>query len=106
MGKRKRNNAATAQLPASKKTETGIPSPPSDHASALEPTTAGSVVLPEDIEIAVETLETLAKYPNIIKSKACKDLRTAVYGFRQACTTGLNAGAGELSFTHMPVMEC
>lgn len=87
MGKRKRNNAQAA---ASKKQATGIPSPPSD-VSPLEPTSVHSVVLPEDIEIAVETLETLSNYPVMIKSKACKDLRTAVYAFRQACTTGLNS---------------
>ncbi|SMQ52724.1 unnamed protein product [Zymoseptoria tritici ST99CH_1A5] len=94
MGNKRKRNNAVAQLSNAKKSATattgGIPSPPSDH----DPTTAGSVVLPEDIEIAVETLETLAKYPNIIKSKACKDLRTAVYEFRQACTTGLNAAEG------------
>lgn len=93
MAKRKRNNTqATAvkkqALPA------GIPSPPSDSTTTFEPTNASSIVLPEDIEISVETLQTLAQYPAIIKSKACKDLRTAVYGFRQACTTGLNAASG------------
>lgn len=94
MAKRKRNNtqasAVKKQVPSA-----GIPSPPSDSTTLFEPTNASSIVLPEDIEISVETLQTLAQYPTIIKSKACKDLRTAVYGFRQACTTGLNAASGE-----------
>lgn len=87
MAKRKRNSS---QLPAAKKQDvaTGIPSPPHDK---VEPTSVYSVVLPEDIEITVETLETLAQYPSIIKSKPCKHLRTAVHAFRQSCTTGLNA---------------
>lgn len=94
MAKRKRTNP---QATAVKKhaVSAGIPSPPSDATTPFEPANANSVVLPEDIEIAVETLQTLAKYPSIIKSKACKDLRTAVYSFRQACTTGLNAASGE-----------
>lgn len=54
-----------------------------------------SVVAPEDVEIAVETLQALAEHPAIIKSKSCKDLRTAVFNFRQACTTGVNAAEGQ-----------
>ena len=42
-------------------------------------------------ELTVDTLRTLAKHPGVIKSKACKELRTAVYDFRQACNTGVNA---------------
>ena len=45
----------------------------------------------DDLEISVDTLNTLATNPSIIKSKDCKDLRTAVFTFRKACTTGLNA---------------
>lgn len=92
--KRKRNNT---QATAVKKqtVAAGIPSPPSDATTPFEPNNASSIVLPEDMEMTVETLQTLAQYPSVIKSKACKDLRTAVYAFRQACTTGLNAASGE-----------
>jgi hypothetical protein len=91
MGKRKRNNAQTN--PMKKQTTTGIPSPPQDKTS-LEPTNVNSLVSSEEIEVTVETLQSLTEYPALIKSKACKDLRTAVFDFRQACTTGMNS-AGE-----------
>nr|POF26108.1 hypothetical protein CFP56_22256 [Quercus suber] len=85
MGKRKRTNT---RPPVTKKQSnpTGIPSPPHEKPEA---TSVHSLVLPEDIEITVETLQTLAQHPTVIKSKPCKDIRTAVHGFRQACTTGL-----------------
>ncbi|ETN36885.1 uncharacterized protein HMPREF1541_07872 [Cyphellophora europaea CBS 101466] len=65
-----------------------VPSP--DHASG-DPKNIQAVVIDEDLEITIDTLQTIAKYPNLIKSKACRDLRTAVYDFRQACTIGVNA---------------
>lgn len=69
--------------------------PSSDYALA-DPKTIQAVVVDEDLEITIETLQTIANYPSLIKSKACKDLRTAVYDFRQACTIGLNT-AGKRS---------
>jgi hypothetical protein len=92
MAKRKRTSAH--QNAVKKQTPAGIPSPPQD-ANPLEPASVHSVVSNEEIEVAVETLQTLSEHPLLIKSKACKDLRTAVYDFRKACTTGLNS-AGEL----------
>jgi hypothetical protein len=94
MAKRKRNNAHTA--PVKKPTTTGIPSPPHD-TNVLEPANVHSVISSEEIEVTVETLQTLTEHPALIKSKACKDLRTAVWDFRQACTTGLNS-AGKYHF--------
>ncbi|KAH7066225.1 prolyl 4-hydroxylase [Paraphoma chrysanthemicola] len=88
MGKRKRSNAPAPAV--KKQTTTGIPSPPHDTTS-LEPSNVHSIISPEEIEVTVETLQTLSEHPALIKSKACKDLRTAVYGFRQACTTGMNS---------------
>ncbi|KAF2822513.1 prolyl 4-hydroxylase [Ophiobolus disseminans] len=88
MAKRKRTGAHTNAV--KKSTTTGIPSPPHD-TSSLEPLNVHSIISPEEIEVTVETLQTLAEHPALIKSKACKDLRTAVYGFRQACTTGMNS---------------
>ncbi|KAK3375692.1 prolyl 4-hydroxylase [Lasiosphaeria ovina] len=64
-----------------------------DNAS-LEPTSLRSLISDEDLDITVETLATLAQYPGLIKSKACKDVRVAVYDFRQACATGLNTAPG------------
>ncbi|KAF2127032.1 prolyl 4-hydroxylase [Dothidotthia symphoricarpi CBS 119687] len=89
MAKRKRSGApANAVKKAA--TATGIPSPPHDS----HPTNTYSVISPEEIDVTVETLRTLAEHPALIKSKACKELRTAVYDFRQACTTGLNTAEG------------
>ncbi|KAF2008690.1 prolyl 4-hydroxylase [Aaosphaeria arxii CBS 175.79] len=93
MAKRKRNN--NAHTNAVKKTAVaGIPSPPSDPSISNVPSNAHAVVSAEEIEIAVETLQELSQYPSLIKSKACKDLRTAVYAFRQASTTGMIAAEG------------
>lgn len=74
---------------AKKSRTNAVITPPPDGA---EPKTLQSVGLHEDdLDIAIDTLNTLAENPSVIKSKACKDLRTAVYEFRQACTTGQNA---------------
>lgn len=91
MSKRKRNNGGQAK--ALKKQATGLKHteapPKTDHTAEIA--SIHAVVAPEDVEIAVETLEALAEHPGVIKSKACKDLRTAVFAFKQACTTGVNA---------------
>ncbi|CBX99093.1 predicted protein [Plenodomus lingam JN3] len=89
MAKRKRNTA-NVTLANKKQTTSGIPSPPHDTAP-LDPTNINSIISPEEIEVTVETLQALSSHPALIKSKVCKDLRTAVYDFRQACTTGLNS---------------
>lgn len=69
-------------------------------ATALEPKSLYSVISNEELEIAVETLTTLAKHPTLIKSKQCKDLRAAVFDFRQNCTSGVNNAPGtSLSLT-------
>ncbi|KLU90265.1 oxidoreductase, partial [Magnaporthiopsis poae ATCC 64411] len=69
-------------------------------ATALEPKSLHSVISDEELEIAVETLTTLAKHPSLIKSKQCKDLRAAVFDFRQNCTSGVNNASGtSLSLT-------
>ncbi|KAI0965034.1 prolyl 4-hydroxylase [Xylaria arbuscula] len=97
--KRKRQRNAASNLPNKKSTTNATlpPSPPSDASSSslkptdqLDPKSLTSVVSGEEIEIAVETLDSLAQHPALIKSKACRNLRTAVYGFKQACTTGMN----------------
>ncbi|EKD14700.1 prolyl 4-hydroxylase [Drepanopeziza brunnea f. sp. 'multigermtubi' MB_m1] len=81
----------SADVPSSKKTKTTTITPPPEQGSQ-EPKTIQSIGLTEeDLDLAIDTLTTLAENPSVIKSKACKDLRTAVYDFRQACTTGFNA---------------
>ena len=88
MAKRKRTTVHTNDV--KKQSSSGIPSPPHEQ-SALEQLNSHTVISPDEIELAVETLETLSKHPAIIKSKVCKELRTAVFDFRQACTTGINS---------------
>lgn len=86
------------QLGAVKKIKTGqssaapvLPTVGAAAAPAFEPKLLSTVVPEEDLEITVETLRALVENPGLIKSKACKDLRTAVFEFRKACTTGFNA---------------
>ena len=90
--KSKRKAAGLPVEAASKKIKAGPTiTPPPEH-TTNEPKTIQSVGLEnDDLDIAIDTLNTLTQNPGVIKSKACKDLRTAVYEFRQACTTGFNA---------------
>lgn len=91
----KRKRKAQAEL-ANKLNKTGPTTltPPPDGSAQLEPKNLQSVISDEELDITIETLATLAKYPNLIKSKLCKDLRVAVYDFRQSCNTGVNAAEG------------
>lgn len=90
--KRKRN--AQVELPQKVPKAAPTLTPPPDG----EPKHLKTVVPDEDLEITIETLTTLAQYPALTKSKACKDLRAAVYDFRQACTTGVNAAGTRLRY--------
>lgn len=76
-----------------------IVTPPPDNFVTEDPKTVHTVVAEEDLEITIDTLKTLARYPGLIKSKGCKDLRVAVYDFRQACTTGVNTAGKSLRYT-------
>ena len=89
MAKRKRNNAASNV--AKKQATASIPSPPLEKDVALGAQSIHAVISPEELEIAVETLQSLTEHPALIKSKACKEIRAAVYNFRQASTTGMAA---------------
>ncbi|KAI0404631.1 prolyl 4-hydroxylase [Xylaria palmicola] len=102
--KRKRQRNAQSNQPNKKSAvtaSTALPLSPSPDAASslpngtdqLDPKRLTSVVSEEEMEIAIETLDSLAQHPGLIKSKACRNLRTAVYGFKQACTTGMNAAA-------------
>ncbi|KAF4913324.1 hypothetical protein CGCVW01_v010889 [Colletotrichum viniferum] len=96
--KRKQIAQADAPIKLAKTSATTTTPPPTDSdgdATSLEPKSLQTVISDEELEIAVDTLKTLASYPNLIKSRACKDLRVAVYGFRQASASdapGSNLG--------------
>ncbi|CAI6339024.1 unnamed protein product [Periconia digitata] len=93
MAKRKRNNASS-QAVKKQAIASGIPSPPHEANGSAGPISIQAVTSSEEVEITVETLQALAEHPALIKSKACKDLRTAVYNFRQASTTGMISAEG------------
>lgn len=103
--KRKQQAAQQQQHGAVKKLKTEqsaatpvLPTVGAAAATAFEPKFLSTVVPEEDLEITVDTLRALVENPGLIKSKACKDLRTAVFEFRKACTTGFNAaGASTLN---------
>ncbi|KAL5316133.1 hypothetical protein ACEPPN_017011 [Leptodophora sp. 'Broadleaf-Isolate-01'] len=90
--KNKRKQQSQPADGSAKKIKTSNAITPPPERGLLEPKTIQSVGLTDDdLELAIDTLNTLAENPSVIKSKACKDLRTAVYEFRNACTTGFNA---------------
>ncbi|KAH8649700.1 hypothetical protein BGZ60DRAFT_389663 [Tricladium varicosporioides] len=89
--KRKHIGLLSDTIPKRQKT-TAIVTPPPDNSAVEGPKTIQALGLHEDdIELAIDTLHTLTENPSVIKSKSCRDLRTAVYEFRQVCTTGFNA---------------
>lgn len=102
--KRKLDQGKAAQGDALKKTKL---SPPTAAGQADSPDAAAqdgsaiknlsAVISTEELDITVETLQTLAGNPAVIKSKACRELRSAVYDFRQACTTGTNSNGGAVA---------
>jgi hypothetical protein len=91
----KRKRSAQVDRPQKLPRPVTNPTPPPDGAT-LEPKHLKTIVSDEELDIAIETLTTLAQYPSLVKSKACKDLRVAVYDFRQACTTGVNTAGTQL----------
>ncbi|UNI16529.1 hypothetical protein JDV02_002957 [Purpureocillium takamizusanense] len=90
--KRKRKAQAQVEHP-NKATRTASPST-ENGTGGFEPKSLQTVISDEELEITIDTLATLAQYPGLTKSKLCKDLRVAVYDFRQSCTTGVNAADG------------
>jgi hypothetical protein len=88
---KKRQQNLPTDVPSKKLKTAAIVTPPPEK-DVSQPKTIQSIGLDDDdLDIAIDTLSTLTQNPSVIKSKACKDLRTAVYEFRQACTTGFNA---------------
>lgn len=98
----KRKRSAQASLPqkvAKTSSSSSIITPPPDSDTPLEPKRLDTIVSTDELDITVDTLRELARFPNLIKGKACKDLRVAVYDFRQACTTGANTAEGTTNLT-------
>lgn len=105
--KRKQNDVQANGLAKKLKPSNTITPPPEHGTNELK--TIKSIGLEnDDLELAVDTLSTLAANPGVIKSKACKDLRTAVHEFRQACTTGFNASGMSVRMrsSHVYKMGC
>ena len=94
--KNKRKQAASAVSDvAAKRQQTEPLTPPPDTTETLQ-----SIKLdPEDLNIAADVLATLTSHPAVLKSKACRDIRTAVYQCGQKCTTGFNAAGENASIT-------
>jgi hypothetical protein len=89
--KRKRN-ALQADLPKKLLKSSSASTPPLeiDSATLYEPKNLHTLISGDELELTVETLQVLTQHPSLVKSKACRGLRVAVYDFRQACTTGVN----------------
>jgi hypothetical protein len=93
--KRKRN--APFETPNKVSKPSNVITPPPDAPidatiASSEPKSLHTLISDEELELTIDTLRTLAKYPSAIKAKGCKELRVAVYDFRQACSTGVNTG--------------
>lgn len=97
-GKRKQQSLQLADGLAAKKLKT---EQMTVTVTVNHPTSLNTVVPEEDLDITVDTLRALAENPSLIKSKACKDLRTAVFDFRKACTTGFNAAGSSRPHAHI-----
>lgn len=91
----KRKRSAQVDVPSKLlKTPATTITPPPDGSDSTEPKSLATVISDEELEITVDTLTSLARFPGLIKNKTCKDLRAAVYDFRQACTMGTNNSSG------------
>lgn len=86
----KRKHNSQVELPSKVPKLSKTITPPPDNASSSEPKNLQMLISDDELETTIDTLQLLSEYPSLIKSKACKDLRVAVYDFRQACTTGVN----------------
>ncbi|KAF6822373.1 prolyl 4-hydroxylase [Colletotrichum plurivorum] len=97
---KKRKQTAQAEAPnkvakTNAAAATTITPPDSDaDAASNEPRSLQTVISEEELEITIDTLNTLAKYPGLIKSRPCKDLRVAVYDFRQASASDARTISG------------
>lgn len=91
--KRKRTAQVEASNKLAKTSDTITPPPDAQSPEPINLKNLGALISEEELEVTIDTLQTLTAYPGVIKSKACKDLRVAVYDFRQACTTGINTAA-------------
>jgi hypothetical protein len=101
--KRKAAASSAANPPSkhqktSNQTSAAPPSPPLSDDN-LPITNLHSVISQEEVEVTIDTLTTLAEHPALLKTKAAKDLRVAVYNFRQASTTGSSSLDADANLT-------
>jgi hypothetical protein len=73
---------------------TTLPSPPLNLVDEETSDLVGGLILPEELQITVETLQTLAAHPQVLKSKAFRALKTALWDVQTAYATGAGAGTG------------
>ncbi|KAL7930231.1 hypothetical protein V8C35DRAFT_313314 [Trichoderma chlorosporum] len=97
--KRKRGAQVKTAQKQIKITKTTLADNPVPHDEPFEIKRLQTVISDEELDITIDTLTTLAEYPSLTKSKLCKNLRTAVYDFRQSCTTGINATTENANLT-------
>lgn len=93
---KRRNNVSVAGQNKKAKVS-GPPTPPLEDVQPV--TTISEIVSEEELDITVETLQTLSQHPALLKSKACRDVRVAVYDFKQVCTVGTLTGSTENNLT-------
>jgi hypothetical protein len=91
MSKRKRNAKQNVSSEKIRKLSEAVPA--SSEILVTKGPKLVSIISDEEMEITIDTLDTLATLPSVIKSKPCKDLRVAVYNFGRACTTGMNSAS-------------
>lgn len=74
------------------------------------PKNISTLVSEEELLITVETLQSLAAYPSLLKTKQCRDLRAALFDCRQASTIGhtltarISASLGDENYTEALVL--
>ena len=87
----KRAHQDAQNVPATKKAKITLLAAQKPRAPQ-EPTTLSELGLSsDDLDISVDTLNTLAANSGYTKLKVCRNLRTAVFEFRKACSIGVNS---------------
>ena len=84
-----------------------LPSPPLEACDDDTSDLIGGLILPEELQITIETLQTLATHPHVLKSKAFRQLKTAVWDLQTsyANTAGSGNGASLVSKTSLALAD-
>lgn len=88
--KRKQNGDQSAQALKKIKTDDSIPVVDS---SACQGAEIGNLIFADELETTTETLQTLAKHPELISSKSLKPFRTAVHDYWRVASEASQTGA-------------